>query len=236
MSRVKLFALIPRRPDLTSDEFHDHYRHPHGTYGRDLITLRGYVQSHQIYTEMLGPNQSRFEAVAELWFDNERDLANLRRDPTLVKYLKEDEPKFVDAPNLEMFAGEEEVLRSGPERGEGVTDADVMWSHDNRPLSVKLLHFIAPDGNPNWASPEDEQLSKALRAFRHVRCNPVRMANNPVRPDHRDELSFLGVHELWWPTVTDFRAGVAASPDALSALLAKAGKAVTLLAQAERFI
>jgi hypothetical protein len=185
---------------------------------------------------MLGPNQSRFEAVAELWFDNERDLANLRRDPTLVKYLKEDEPKFVDAPNLEMFAGEEEVLRSGPERGEGVTDADVMWSHDNRPLSVKLLHFIAPDGNPNWASPEDEQLSKALRAFRHVRCNPVRMANNPVRPDHRDELSFLGVHELWWPTVTDFRAGVAASPDALSALLAKAGKAVTLLAQAERFI
>jgi uncharacterized protein (TIGR02118 family) len=145
MSRVKLFALIPRRPDLTSEEFHDHYRHPHGTYGRDLIALRGYVQSHQIYTELLGPNQSRFEAVAELWFDNERDLATLHKEPTLVKYMKEDEAKFVDMPNLKIFAGEEEVLRSGPEPGDGVTDADMMWSLDNRPLSVKLLHFIAPD-------------------------------------------------------------------------------------------
>ena len=43
-------------------------------------------------------------------------------------------------------------------------------------------------------------------------------------------------HELWWPTCTAFERAVDAAPDALEALLAKAGKSWTTLVQAERFI
>jgi hypothetical protein len=226
---VKMFGLIPRHPDLTPEEFHDYYRHPHGTMGQNMTTMRGYVQSHQIHSDRLGPGQTRFEAVAEIWLDNEKDAAGFREEPILVKYLIEDEPKFVDMPNLAFLAADQEVLTSGPKQNAGLHPGDEMWSLRTRPLSVKLLHFIAPDGNPDWAQDDDVALSDRLGAFRHVRCRPLASF-------HGDQPSFLGLHELWWPTRTAFHRGVDAAPDAFQALFDRAGTSVTLLAQAERYI
>jgi hypothetical protein len=60
-----------------------------------------------------------------------------------------------------------------------------------------------------------------------------------IRPDdevHSDNPPYLGVRQLWWPTVSTFEAGVRNDPDAFNQLVAKVGSAVTLLAQAERFL
>ncbi len=39
---TKLFGLIRRRDDLPPEEFHDHYRHPHGTMGLGLEFLSAF--------------------------------------------------------------------------------------------------------------------------------------------------------------------------------------------------
>lgn len=226
---TKMYGLIPRKPGMGREEFHDYYRHPHGTMGRNMTTMRGYVQNHQIDTDRLGPDQARFDAVAEIWLDNEADVQTFRDEPILVKYLLEDEPKFVDMPNLKFFAAESQVLVSGPRQNAGLHPGDEMWSPATRPLSVKLLHFIDEDGNPDWARPDDEALGQKLGAFRHTRATPLASV-------HGDAPTFLGLHELWWPTRTDFHRAVDAAPDALQELLARAGKSMTMLVQAERFI
>lgn len=229
MGRVKLFAMGVRRPGMSAADFHDYWRHPHGTWARNMSTLRGYVQSHQIDTELLGPDQAQYECVAECWLDNERDLAGFQQEPVFVRYLRDDAPNFVDPSKAIFFATEEEVLRSGPEASSALNPGDEQWALASRAFSVKLLQFVSPDGNPTWASKGDEALGRRLNALRHVRCHPL-------RGDSAGGTRFLGVQELWWPTVRDFRNGVHAAPEALRELLANAGKSMTLLAQAEVFL
>src|SRR3546814_15311495 len=74
---------------------------------------------------------------------------------------------------------------------------------------------------------DDEALGQKLGAFRHTRATPLASV-------HGNEPSFLGLHELWWPTRTDFHRAVDAAPNALQELLARAGKSTTMLVQAER--
>ena len=79
MAMWKLFGLIPRAKTLSPEEFHDYYRHPHGTVGMSISSLCHYVQNHQIDTDLLGETQRRFEAVAELSFSNEIDVIQPER-------------------------------------------------------------------------------------------------------------------------------------------------------------
>ena len=224
---VKVLALIPRRPDLTSQQFHDHYRHPHGTTGRYMDTMRRYVQSHQIHTDLLGTGQARFDAIAELWFDNEKDTVGFREHPIIVKYIIEDEPRFIDMEKLQFMITDEEVIRSRPAASDGLSDADTMWSPDDRPFSIKLLHFAAA-GKTDWTSENDEVLGKKIGALRHVRCWPRQSV-------HGDTPPYAGVQELWWPTLTTFKTGIAKDPKAFSDLINPSAGSFTMLAQAERF-
>ena len=228
VGRVKVFGVGVRKPHLSPEDFHDHWRHPHGTWGLHMTTLRGYVQSHQIHTDLLGPEQARYELVAELWFDNEADLHGFRTEPVLVKYLLDDEPNFTDMKQNIMLATEEEVLTSGPPLNTSLNPGDDMWSPQNRPLSVKLLHFVGQDGSRDWAKRNDATLSRSLGALRHVRCHPI-------SPHLGGDPRFLGVQELWWPTARAFRTGALAAPQSLAELIADSGASVTMLVQAERF-
>lgn len=227
---IKLFGLIPRKPGLTSEEFHDYYRHPHGTMGRHITTMRAYVQSHQIHTDQLGPDQATYEAVAEVWQDNVEDVLNFRTERVIRQYILEDEPKFIDMDRLAFFIGEEEVVTSGPRQEIGLHPGDEQWNPANRPTTVKLLHFVKPDGNPDWAGEDDKATGIALGALRHVRCRPVRAYYGSEAP------SFLGVQELWWPSRTVFHRAVAAQPELFRKFIGQAGSSVSLLANAERWI
>src|SRR3546814_11707344 len=101
------------------DEFHDYYRHPHGTMGRNMTTMRGYVQNNQIDTDRLGPGQARFDAVAEIWRDNEADVRTVHEEPSRVKKLIEEEPKVDEMPNTKFLAAETEVSVSGARPNDG---------------------------------------------------------------------------------------------------------------------
>ena len=60
--------------------------------------------------------------------------------------------------------------------------------------------------------------------------------NYPAQGAPGDVASFIGARQLWWPTRSVFEAGVRNDPKAFEQLVARGGNAVTLLAQAERFL
>jgi uncharacterized protein (TIGR02118 family) len=224
---IKFFGLIPRRPDISPAEFHDHYRHPHGTLGKQIPAFRGYVQSHQIGSSALGPDQTQFEAVAEVWFDTVGDAVGLADDPHYLEHVKPDEPNFVDLDKLKWLYTNEEVLFSGPDPRAPTPLAHRLLQrmHLESPTTVKLLHFASRED----AIDSGTDLAGTLGAVRHVRCRPH------AEIHAEDPPAFAEVHELWWPTRFDFEQA-AAGGAALRQLVQGPSGSVTLLAQAERFI
>jgi hypothetical protein len=234
MGGKKMFGAMARKEGVPSQEFHDHYRHPHGTMGMQITTLREYVQSHQIDTPLLDESQRRFECVAELWFDRGADLLNFRSEPTMVGYLNDDELKFLDMKKTRLFIGEEEVLTSYPDEALCKADpANARWRLSVRPVSVKLIQFVTPEAGVGWCSDGDEELGRRLGVFRHVRCHSTTPATFvPARAGRPPD--FIGVRELWWPTYTVFQDSVTAESEAWKSLIARPG-VHNMLAQAERW-
>lgn len=225
---MKIFAAVARRPDISRQEFHDHWRHPHGTLGRRIGPLRGYVQSHQIECGLLDTRQHVFDGVGEAWIDSAADLGEFAKDPIYVNHLVADELMFVDRPNLKSLVTQEEMLVL-EHSARGIDIADRLWSPSETPLSIKLLQFIETAGPNGWESDADAELGLELGALRHARCKPVPELNPSPPP-------FLGVRELWWPTRSAFEKGAGASPGAWRDLVNRPVSAVTLLVQAERLL
>jgi uncharacterized protein (TIGR02118 family) len=223
---IKFFALIPRRPDISAHEFHDHYRHPHGTLGAQLPHFRGYVQSHQVHSDLLGADQADFEAIAEVWFDNDSDAVGFLEAPHYVEHVKPDEPSFIDMDKMKFVYTSEQVIASGPDLASSLTLADRLLDRMDieRPVTIKLLHFAQDDGGAGGY----EMLASRLGAVRHVHCQ-TRAALHAGGP-----AAFATVDELWWATIWDFEQAVARG-SGLDELLKRPGS-VTLLATAERFI
>jgi EthD domain len=229
MGRVKMFCGIPRRKDVSPEFFHDHYRHPHGTLGRGISTLRNYVQSHQIHSGLLGENQTRFEACAEAWFDCPADAVSMATEPTYVKYLIPDEPLFINMDEIRYVWTDEEVIMSGPNDLANIDAGDAAFRLDNRPNSVKLLQFIEADGPEPWDQANDIELGQRIGALRHVRCRPY--------PGMHSEGAFvIGIRELWWPTQWDMNVGVARDREAFQTLLSRPRQSTAFVACAERII
>ena len=227
MAKVKLFALIPRKPGVSAQEFHDHWRHPHGTLARRISLIRKYVQSHQLHSSVDGIRESVFEGVAEVWMDSAADAMSLGQEPWYVEHLIPDERIFIDLPNLRFLVTEEDVIVSSPNPGSSLTQGDRDWFDDDRAVNIKVLQFIEPAHDATWRQARDAQLGRDIGAFRHVRC----VASREAQPDASGV--YAGVRELWWPTLSAFLAGVGAAPAALQELLGANGPAV--LVQAERF-
>lgn len=228
MSKVKMFAAIPRKPGISAQEFHDHWRHPHGTMGRRISLLRKYVQGHQIDCDLLGPDQTRFEGIAEAWMDSAADAAVFPEEPIYKNEVVPDEPLFIDLDNLKFLITTEEVLMSAPDPLGLHDTGDGLWFDDDRSVNIKIVQLVEEESDIPWAGDRDRALGCALGAFRHVRSRPV--------PEiHGAEPPFLGVRELWWPTLSSFRKGTAAAPDVWDELIGRPAKAFTALVQAERF-
>lgn len=229
MPMVKTFAAIPRRKDISRQQFHDHWRHPHGTLSRKITTLRGYVQSHQVDCPMLGPDQTRYDGITELWYDSVHDATTMTNEPAYIRYNKPDEPLFVDMDGLIFVLMREEVIASRPDINDWPSEADIAWSPWDWAVSTKLIQLVHADADPAWASEEDADLGRRIGALRHVRSYPLAEV-------HGDAPPFTGVRELWWPTISAFEAGVAGNPEAFAALITRVPQSTTLLCAAERVI
>ena len=217
-----------RRPGVGRQEFHDHWRHPHGTLGRQIPGLVTYVQAQQVDTATLDEGQREYEAVAISSFDSPRAAAALALEPQYVEHVAPDEESFQDIPKGRFFSTEEEVLVSRMRAEDAAHPADTAWNELERPSSVQLLQFVHREGRPEWAG-DDDELGRRIHAFRHAR-------NRPSVAVHGDDAPFLGARQLWWPTLSGFERGVAAGPAAFRELVDRAGRSVTMLVVSERFV
>lgn len=227
MSGVKLFGLGFRLPGMSLEEFEDYWRHPHGTLGRKMTTLRGYVQSHPVSTELIPHGPQTFDCIAEMWFDSEREVQELPHESGYAQFIEPDAHNFCDVPRAIFLAAAEEVLSSDQPLGAPAHPADALWSPESCPTSIKVLHFVGRDRQDAWAQSGDQDIGRQLGALRHVRCHPLRTLH-PSPP-------YLGIHELWWPTLRALRNGVRRAPVAFQLLCKATPGSVVMIARAERY-
>jgi uncharacterized protein (TIGR02118 family) len=228
MAKVKLFAAIPRKRAVTRQEFHDHWRHPHGTLARHISTIRKYVQSHQIQCALLDDRQTRYEGIAEVWMDSVADAAALAEEPTYVRDLVPDEPAFIELDDLRFLIAEEDVLVSGPDHRAGPSKEDACWYDDDRAVNIKLIQLMDAAARGDWRSEREVELGRAIGAYRHVCCSPAAAAYSAAAAP------FGGVRELWWPTLSAFERGCAKAPNAFTSLIEQQN-AISVLVHSERF-
>ena len=224
---IKFFGLIPRIEGQPPQEFHDHWRHPHGTLALPIETYRGYVQGHQFAHPALGSASSQFEGFAEVWFDNLEDAAGLATHPQYLRYIKDDELNFVDLPRLKWLTTTEDVVVAEPDGGHGGHPGDLLWDHRVAHTPIKLEQYLsAPDP---MSREEFRAAAVEAGALRAVRCTGV-------SADPELEPAYSSVRELWWATLTAFERATRARPGGLGQLLVSAPDAETALMTAERLI
>jgi len=229
MSRHKLLGFCFPKAGLTLQEFHDHYRHPHGTLGVLPATLRTYFQLHRIRHPLVDDSAEAPEAIAECYFDNLADVRSFRSEPQLVAHLIDDEKTFLDETRSRMVVVREEVVVSAPPFERPYSHADRLWSPAKAPNSVKLVHLVTRHGDPAWAKVLDGDMALALGALRYAR-------SHTDADFHGERLKYYGAHELWWPTITTFERGVSSAPGIWRRLKAECGPSLPVLVHAERFI
>ncbi|GAB2601215.1 hypothetical protein Aab01nite_64140 [Paractinoplanes abujensis] len=226
---LRFFSLLVRRPDVTAEEFHDHWRHPHGTMGRLIPGLRSYVQAHQVDTDLLGAGQDEVAGVAISSFDSAADASGLLSEPQYVDHVQPDEPAFQIPERSRFLSTDEEVLVARLRAQDGHAYGDALWDVLDRSVTIQLLQFVHLDGHASWAGDDDLELGRRLGAFRHTR-------NYPSPAVHGNTPPFLGARQLWWPTMSAFRAGAQSDPEAWQTLIGRAGHAITMLTRSERFL
>ncbi|MBW8705704.1 hypothetical protein MBT84_39460 [Streptomyces sp. MBT84] len=224
---VKMYGFPTRKPGISGEEFHDHWRHPHATLSIRIPTITAYTQCHRIDTALLGTQQQRVDGIAEVWFANAADAAGMPNRPEYRDIVKPDEPNFTDTSTLLFAYVRDEVLSPGAPAGGSTDEADRAWTPD-RGVTTKLMIVTEAGGNENWAAERDLALGRSIGALRHVRAwpaNELYEASSPL---------VIGVHELWWPTVSDFERGIARNPAAFDELVDRPQKGFALLTQAEK--
>lgn len=220
---VKLISLVVPRPDVALQEFHDLWRHPHGTLAMNYPPMRRYHQNHRIDSAAVGPNTTPFEGVVEAYFDSIEAIASLADDPYVTEVMFPDEARFEDREATTQFVVEEEVL---PVRRTNDIDLfDTAWSDNNRPFVVKVLQLVPAGSDGPWTSDDDIELGRRIHAFRHVRSHTV----GENRP-------YDGIRELFWPTVSAFERGVASDPNAWAELRRRPAGSDVLLNITERLV
>lgn len=117
---VKGMLLVPRRRDLSREEFLRHYEEVHVPLVlAHFPGLRGNVRNHVLPST--GSSEPPFDCVTEFWWDTreqfDRAVAYLQSEAG--REILEDEERFIDRPRMLMFLVDERVsdcgsLTSGP--------------------------------------------------------------------------------------------------------------------------
>ncbi len=110
---IKVFYFIPKRPDISEEQFHRHWREVHAPLALRLPGLRRYVQSHRINHPGFGLS-SPYDGVAEVWFDDLATATAMRDSREYLEGAFADEPNFIDTSRLAWIVTRENVVVAGP--------------------------------------------------------------------------------------------------------------------------
>lgn len=192
---IKVYALLPKRPDISAGQFHEHWSTVHREHALAITRLRRYVQAHRIDDEMLsGLEQAPYDGIPEVWYDSLESAVGQDDDPDYVEGAKRDEPNFVDMNGIAWVMTDERLVRD---------DLDLEAEPDSAKALI-LVHRSEGLDRETFAATWPAAAQTAMDALPGVR----RAAVATTLPETYDaaEPAYDGVLELWWADRETFRA------------------------------
>ena len=76
---IKMIFLVHRRPELSREQFQQHWRETSGRIGSQIPGLRRYVQHHAV--PGLDGTEPPYDGFAEMWWDDAKSLRKALESP-----------------------------------------------------------------------------------------------------------------------------------------------------------
>lgn len=184
---IKGFALIPKKPDISRERFHHHWRDVHAPLAKRIKSLRRYVQSHRIDTPVPGFDAIPYEGIAEIWFDDLKSVRTLGDNPDYLGGAYLDEPNFIDPVGPCFLATREQVVIDEVKLDKGTAIAKVLF------LLKRKAGMSVADFQTYWRDEHAPQIPRDRGVLRYVQCHQA-----PETYEEQDAPAFDGVAELWF--------------------------------------
>jgi hypothetical protein len=216
-----MLVLQPRRPDLTWNQFSEHWRTVHAEHARNITALQRYVQSHRSSdTDVFFPRQataaSPYDGISEAWFTDPEASADMTSSGEYRTGALTDEPNFLDIPRKVRLLCTEHHLPDGSE-----PDDAELW---------KIVVTVADGSRAAW---EDLLKSSKLPSVTRRALNEV---HRMLAPERTAPIDF--VLELGWRSQEQLRAAIE-SPrmsELLQAMAENSSSSSALIAHEMRFL
>ena len=94
---IKVIGLLTRKPELTHEQFVDHWLNIHGPLALGVPGVRRYVQSHITGTRSrpdIPDTDVQIDGFAELWYDSAEEFQRAAASPEM-KRLTDDGALFI---------------------------------------------------------------------------------------------------------------------------------------------
>ncbi|MEX0767212.1 MAG: EthD domain-containing protein [Microthrixaceae bacterium] len=122
---VKLFALLRRNPELTTEEFVTHWRDHHGPLIKNEPLLARHIvryEQHVRHRDGALSGNEGLDGVAVQWFNSIDDFVGFMSEPAYAELIAPDEQRFLDMSAIEFIVTEEPtVIISGDIESAGET-------------------------------------------------------------------------------------------------------------------
>ena len=183
---IKVFALIPKLPQVTDEKFHAHWRVPHGELARRITSIRRYSQSHSVASAVGGFAPAPYLGLAEVYFDSLEIAAAMGNDPNYLDYACVDEPNFIDQSRLAFLFCAERVALAGP--GLAIDSPEIKAL-----LLLKRAAGLTPEGfRDGLASLSEVAIAATPELSRYVQCTTLPELYATAEP------AFDAIIELSW--------------------------------------
>jgi len=111
---IKLNILVPRRPDLTLEEFRKHWKEIHGPLFKSQPEVKEYVkryvQVHSTGEELKQFPTAPFDGIAEIWVDKMEDINKVFGSENYSRVIAPDEAQFIDRDKIQWIYSTENVI------------------------------------------------------------------------------------------------------------------------------
>ena len=190
---LKLYGLLARRPDLSLEEFSQHWRTVHRELALRLVApgyMRGYVQNHRQELELAGVD-APFDGCPELWIDRVESLPQLASSPEYLEGAGPDEANFMTGGSKSCIAQPRFACGAPREQAS--------------PCKVLMFYGDGIDARTPWSQQRPWSLPDA---------SALRIERDACLVDVPGLEPYLAIESSWWRDFDTFRdAWLAAAGD-----------------------
>ena len=109
---IKLVCMVKRRPGMSIDDFHRHWRTVHSPLNCDTPSIARYFvryeRNHRTFADYDRPGASEFDGTAVEWYPSLQAFHDMIREPAYREVIYPDEERFLDRDHLLWLLTEKE--------------------------------------------------------------------------------------------------------------------------------